>query len=162
MRSGGRTIEIMRVRVRDSRRRPLGTIEIPPGDSPSKVVSDAGHEIFLDWERARDDGGNLRRCTCCGCDSLYRHRRLPRVTGFVVVLAIALGLGGILGLATGLPFFIAMVALLLLDVGILVLSRDTLVCYRCHSSYGQTRIAAYHGRWNRSTAARERISGDDS
>jgi uncharacterized membrane protein (Fun14 family) len=135
----------------------VGTIEIPPGEHPSRVLADTGVEVFLDWERARDDGGDLRRCICCGSEALYRHRRFPRMTGFVIVLAIALGLGGMLGLATGLPFSIAMVVVLLLDVGVLVLARDALVCYRCGSSYRRLRIAAYHERWSR---AKARISAD--
>jgi hypothetical protein len=85
---------------------------------------------------------------------------MPRVTGFVVVLALALGLGGILGLATGLPFLIAMVLVLLLDIAILVLSRETLECYRCRSSYRDLEIARYHQRWDRDTAAR--LSGAGS
>jgi hypothetical protein len=79
---------------------------------------------------------------------------MPRVTGFAIVLALALGLGGILGLATSLPFLIAMVLVLLLDVGILVLSRETLECYRCRSSYRDLDIAQYHQRWDGDTAAR--------
>ncbi|MDG1838057.1 MAG: hypothetical protein P8I91_04550 [Phycisphaerales bacterium] len=151
----------MRVLLRDIDRKPLGQIELASGATPACVSTEKGREVYLNWEGAHDDEGHLRRCLSCGCDTLYRHRRMPQVTGFVIVLALALGLGGILGLATGLPFLIAMVLVLLLDVAILVLSRETLECYRCRSSYRNLDIAQYHQRWNGDTARRI-TSGDVS
>lgn len=150
----------MRVLLRDIDQKPLGQIELTSGATPARVSTENGREVYLDWEGAHDDEGHLRHCLSCGCNTLYRHRRMPRVTGFVIVLAIALGLGGILGLATGLPFLIAMVIVLLLDVAILMLSRETLECYRCRSSYRDLDIAQYHQRWDGDTAAR--ITADDA
>jgi hypothetical protein len=150
----------MRVLLRDIDQTPLGQIELTSGATPARVSTENDREVYLDWEGAHDDEGHLRHCLSCGCNTLYRHRRMPRVTGFVIVLAIALGLGGILGLATSLPFLIAMVLVLLLDVAILVLSRETLECYRCRSSYRDLEIAQYHQRWDGGTAAR--ITADDA
>jgi hypothetical protein len=150
----------MRVLLRDIDQTPLGQIELTSGATPARVSTENDREVYLDWEGAHDDEGHLRHCLSCGCNTLYRHRRMPRVTGFVIVLAIALGLGGILGLATGLPFLIAMVLVLLLDVAILMLSRETLECYRCRSSYRDLDIAQYHQRWDGDTAAR--ITSDDA
>ena len=150
----------MRVLLRDIDQTPLGQIELTSGATPARVSTENDREVYLDWEGAHDDEGHLRHCLSCGCNTLYRHRRMPRVTGFVIVLAIALGLGGILGLATGLPFLIAMVIVLLLDVAILMLSRETLECYRCRSSYRDLDIAQYHQRWDGDTAAR--ITADDA
>lgn len=144
----------MRVILRNLGREQLGTIELDPGLTPSKVETDLGRVVFLDWERARDDDGHLRRCLSCGDDTLYRHRRFPQITGFIAVLALALGLGGILGLATGWPVFIAMLIVLALDIAILLFSPETLECYRCRSSYRGVDIARYHARWDRGEAAK--------
>jgi hypothetical protein len=144
----------MRILLRNIDREALGTIELSADDSPSKVTTDRDRVVFLDWERGRDDEGHLRRCVACGGDTLYRNRRFPQITGFIAVLALALGLGGILGLATGWPVFIAMLVVLALDIGILFLSPETLECYQCRSSYRDLDIARYHGRWDRSAAGR--------
>lgn len=144
----------MRILLRNIDREALGTIELSVDDSPSKVTTDRDRVVSLDWERARDDEGHLRRCVACGGDTLYRNRRFPQITGFIAVLALALGLGGILGLATGWPVFIAMLVVLALDIAILFLSPETLECYQCRSSYRDLDIARYHGRWDRSVAGR--------
>lgn len=152
--AGGDTIAPMRVILRNLDREQLGTIELVPAETPSKVETDLGRVVFLDWERSQDDEGHLRRCLSCGGDTLYRHRRFPQITGFIAVLALALGLGGILGLATGWPVFIAMLIVLTLDIAILFLSPETLECYRCRSSFRNLDIARYHERWDRGVAAR--------
>ncbi|MDP6987005.1 MAG: hypothetical protein QGG74_03065 [Phycisphaerales bacterium] len=144
----------MRVILRSLDHEPLGAIDLPTGDTPSKVQTDLDRVVFLDWERSQDDEGHLRRCLSCGGDTLYRHRRFPQITGFIAVLALALGLGAILGLATGWPVFIAMLIVLAFDIAILLFSPETLECYRCRSSYRDLDIARYHARWDRSEAAK--------
>jgi hypothetical protein len=147
----------MRMILRNADRRSLGAVTVEQGETPTKVRTDRGREVFLQWEGALDDGGHLRRCPACSGDSLYRHRRFPQVTGFIVVLALALGLASILGITSGLPLLIAMVLVLGLDVGILLLSPESLQCYRCCSSFMDTPIAPYHRRWDSETAAHHRI-----
>lgn len=132
----------------------LGAAVLDQNEIPSKVVTDIDRVVYLDWERARDDEGHLRRCISCGGDTLYRHRRFPQITGFIAVLALALGLGGILGLATGWPVFIAMLIVLAMDIAILLFSPETLECYRCRSSFRDLKIATYHDRWDRHQATK--------
>lgn len=144
----------MRVILRNLNHDVLGAAVLDQNETPSKVVTDMDRVVYLDWERARDDEGNLRRCVSCGGDTLYRHRRFPQITGFIAVLALALGLGGILGLATGWPVFIAMLIVLAMDIAILLFSPETLECYRCRSSFRDVTIATYHARWDRHQAAK--------
>jgi membrane protein implicated in regulation of membrane protease activity len=76
------------------------------------------------------------------------------MTGFIVVLALAMAAAAILDLASGWPILVAMVALLIFDVAVLVLSDEMLTCYRCRSGYRGLAIARYHRPWNRRTAAK--------
>jgi hypothetical protein len=113
-----------------------------------------GREVFLTWDTALDDAGQLRRCVACGCPDLFREKAFPQVTGFVVLLAFIGAIVGALGLATDLPVLFAMAGVLLLDIAILFFSRRRLVCYQCRSSFHDLRIARYHRPWDRSVADR--------
>jgi len=104
-------------------------------------------EVFLNWDQAVDDAGCLRHCIACG-GQLYRTRTLPQVTPVVVVLAAAGVLVAAFGLAANPWVYGALVSVLLLDVGVLVVSRTRLVCYRCGSAYDGVGVARYHRRWN--------------
>lgn len=119
----------------------------PSSDKPAA-------EVFLNWDSAVDDAGQLRRCVVCGCGDLFREKAFPQVTGFVVVLAFAGAVIGALGLATRPPVLTAMAIVLVLDVAILVFSQRRLVCYRCRASYHDLPIARYHRPWDRSLADR--------
>ena len=149
-----RTIGTMRIDVRDEQGVQLGQLHVPDDGMPSRLRTDQDADVYLDWERSRDDQGHLRRCIVCGGDHLYRRRRMPRVTGFIVVLALAMAAAAILDLASGWPMLVAMVALLIFDVAVLVLSDEMLVCYTCRSGYRGLSIARYHRPWSRRTAAR--------
>ena len=138
----------MKVVLRSIDRVPLGSADIDDGASPPRVTTSLGREVFLDWTGVRDDQRRLRRCPACGFGTLFRLRRLPQVTGFIIVAALAMALAAVLGLASSLTFFIAMIVLLIIDVGILIAAPQALVCPRCRSSYRRTPIAEYHPRWN--------------
>lgn len=105
-------------------------------------------EVFLIWEGALDDGGHLRRCVACGCPSMFRTKSFPQITVIVVILAFAGAVVAALGYAADPKVLTAMVLVLLVDVGILVFSRQLLVCYRCRSTYSNLPIARYHRRWD--------------
>ncbi len=144
----------MRIAVRDLQRRRRGVIDVDSDARPTRVSLPHGvDEVFLTWESAIDDDSNLRRCAVCGCPDMFREKAFPQVTGFIVILAFAGALVGILGLATT-ALLIAMAAVLVLDVAILLFSRRRLVCYRCLSSYHDLQIATYHRGWDRSMAER--------
>jgi len=117
-------------------------------------LSPSSREVFLTWDTALDDAGQLRRCVACGCPELFREKAFPQVTGFVVLLAFIGAIVGALGLATDLPVLLTMAGVLLLDVAILFFSRRRLVCYQCRSSFHDLPIARYHRPWDRSIADR--------
>lgn len=149
----------MRIELRDPDRNRIGRLEVDPDLRPTRVtIANSDREVFLDWETALDDAGQLRRCVACGCPDLFTEKAFPQVTGFVVVLAFAGAVVGALGYAQTWPVLSAMTAVLVADVGILLFSRRRLVCYRCRTSYHDLAIARYHKRWDRAIADRYRPS----
>lgn len=145
----------MRIELRDLDRKRIGRVDVDAARRPTRVaVPAAGREVFLKWDTALDDAGQLRRCVVCGCSDLFSEKAFPQVTGFVVVFAFAGAVVGALGYANTPPVLIAMLAVLVLDVAIFIFSRRRLVCYRCRSSYHRLPIARYHGTWDRPTAER--------
>lgn len=136
------------------------TLDVDPTRRPPRVRTlEDTRDVFLEWDQALDDDGQLRRCLGCG-GPLYRRKALPQLTGFVVVLAFALALVGILGFADNIPLLIGMSCVLLLDIGILLFARTHLDCYRCRSSHRRLTIASYHRPWERAVAVRVRGEQD--
>ena len=132
-------------------------IEVDAEAKPARTTTtDTNAEVYLDWERAHDDSGHLRRCIVCGSEDLFRHKTFPQITPFVIVLAFALSLIGVLGFVTDVAILIGMTGVLLLDIAILFFARTRLLCYRCRSQYRDVEIADYHHHWDRSTEARSR------
>lgn len=149
----------MRIELRDDHRRRIGRLQVDPALRPTRVtVVDSEREVFLSWDTALDDAGHLRRCVACGCPDVFREKAFPQVTGFIVFLAFAgAGFGTIafiLGFPMTAPVLAAMAAVLVLDTGILLFTRQRLACYRCRTSYHGLPIARYHEPWDRSTADR--------
>ena len=151
------TIHDMRVVVRQEDRRRLGEIEVDADKKPARATTlDTDQEVFLDWERSFDDGGQLRRCIACGSEDLFRHKTFPQITPIVIVLAFALSFIGVLGYVTDIAILIGMTGVLLLDIAILFFARTRLYCYKCRSQYRELDIAEYHRRWDRATDIRVR------
>jgi hypothetical protein len=150
----------MRIELRGPSRKWIGRILVDPTQRPTRVQLEDGTEIFLRWDRALDDAGQLRRCVACDCPALFREKAFPQITGFVVVLAFAGAVVGALGYATTPPVLAAMALVLTLDVMIFFVSRKRLVCYRCRTSYHDLPIARYHAAWDRPTADRQRPAPD--
>lgn len=163
--SGGacRTIGHMRVDIRTIPGERLGRVEIDGDAHPVRIrPPQSDHDLYLDWENAVDDAGHLRRCVTCGHDRLYRSRSLPQLTPFVVVCAFAGAVIGILGASTN-PLVLGLLAVLLvLDVGVLLLSRSRLICYRCRTVYDRLPIARYHKGWDPRIAERSGVDRDSS
>lgn len=149
----------MRIELRDQQQgRRIGRIDVDPAQRPTRVgVMDASNgtlrEQFLNWEAAVDDAGRLRRCVACGCTELYREKAFPQITGIIVVLAFVGAVIGLLGFVNT-PVLTLMIVVLVVDTGILLFSRQRLVCYRCRSSYHGLPIARYHRYWDRATGER--------
>lgn len=145
----------MRIELRDDLRKHIGRIEVDPALRPTRVdVVDADREVYLDWDVALDDAGHLRRCVACGCTDLFHEKNFPQVTGIVIVLAFAGAALGALGYAANPLVLGAMAVVFILDVGILIFSRQRLVCYRCRTSYHRLTIATYHRKWDGQIAER--------
>lgn len=145
---------VMRVDVRDADRRRVGRIEVDPAARPTRVtIEGVDREVYLTWDRALDDAGQLRRCVACGCGDLFLEKSFPQITGLVVAIAFAGAAIGLLGLANNV-LLVVMAVVLVLDVSILVFSRRRLVCYRCRSAYTDLPLARYHRRWERAAADR--------
>ncbi|MCA9289756.1 MAG: hypothetical protein KDA25_01435 [Phycisphaerales bacterium] len=136
---------------RDASRRKIGRLMVDTAQRPTRVRFDDGREVFLHWDNAVDDAGQLRRCVACGCPNLFRDRAFPQVTSFVVILAFAGAIISALGLATP-PILVAMSVVFVLDVSIFLFSKRRLTCYRCRSTYRQLPIAPYHRNWDRAIA----------
>ncbi len=151
-----RTIETMRADVRKPEGDRLGRIEIDETTRPARLSTPlSDRPLFLEWDGALDDAGHLRSCVICGHSRLYRSRSLPQLTPFVVLLAFAGAAVGLLGFATN-PLILTLLALLLVaDVGLLLLARTRIVCYRCGTVYDRLPIARYHHPWQASIAERE-------
>ena len=146
----------MQIVLREPGGRRKGTLEVDPGQRPTRVrTSEDELDVFLDWDQSIDDDGKLRRCLACS-GALYRKKALPQVTGFVVVLAFALALVGLLGFADNILLLVGMTAVLIVDIGILLFVRTYLECYECRASYRRLPIADYHRPWDRGTAIRLR------
>ncbi|MCH6552248.1 MAG: hypothetical protein IH804_09600 [Planctomycetes bacterium] len=145
----------MQIELRDRDRRRIGRIDVDPALRPTRVgIVGTGREVFLDWDTALDDAGHLRRCVACGGPEVFREKAFPQVTGFVVALAFAGAIVAALGFANEPAVLGAMALVLVLDIAILVLSKQRLVCYRCRTNYRGLPIARYHRRWDRATADR--------
>jgi len=129
-------------------------VRIEHDTRPSRLHTEGGRELFPDWDRARDDAGVLRRCVLCGEEHMFRRKRLPQLTGLVVVLAFTLAMLSILGYVGGPVVLACMVAVLVLDLGILLFSPESLECYGCHAEYRDLKIGGWHKPWNRAMGRR--------
>ena len=137
-------------------------LEVDPQRRPSRVrVPEQDRDVFLDWDQALDDEGHLRRCLLCG-SGVYRRKSFPQVTGFVVVLALALALVGLLGFADDVPLLIGMSIVLLIDICILCFAGTHLICYGCTASYKSTAIAPWHRPWDRREASKHESNTPES
>jgi hypothetical protein len=119
--------------------------------SPNRHITT---EVFLNWDTALDDAGQLRKCIACNCTDLFREKAFPQVTAIIVALAFVGAVIGALGLATNMIVLTIMAIVLVIDVAILVFSRRRLVCYRCRTTYHDLPIARYHRAWDRAVADR--------
>ena len=147
----------MRMRLRDRDGRELGTASADPAARPPRVAARARdgtvRDAFLDWERALDDAGCLRKCVACGCPHLYRRRTPVWFSPFALVLAAAGVVAAVMGLSSDPLVLAALVALVMVDAAVLAFVPTRLVCYRCGTSYRGARVARMHRAWDARTAA---------
>ncbi|MEX2389501.1 MAG: hypothetical protein WD534_16615 [Phycisphaeraceae bacterium] len=146
----------MRIELRNERRQRLYAVHVDLEDPPTVVRSpDAlGPTVHLDWDRALDDEHHLRRCPACGCGELFARKRMPQVTGFVLILLAAVVAMVLFGI--GEPGLAVLVLLLVLgvDVMIFLFTRRELVCYRCRSVFSGMPISRRHAAWENAVGER--------
>ena len=151
---------LMRIRERDGGE--VGSAIADPASRPPRVTATtrdgSQRDVFLDWERALDDAGCLRKCVCCGCERLYRRRTPVWFSPFALVLASAGVVAAVMGHSSDPLVLGALVAMVLVDVAVLAFVPTRLVCYRCGTSYRGARVARMHRAWDpRVAASRGRI-----
>jgi len=152
-----RTILGMKVTARTPDRSRLGDAEVSLHERPPRLrlgAPGAEREYFLDWERAVDDGGHLRKCVLCGCDTLYRSRSSPRITIIGAVLAVSVVAVGLAGYGTPSSLVAALLLVIAIDLVLLMRSEWRLTCYRCRSTFRGMPIARYHRGWDARTQRR--------
>ncbi len=107
-----------------------------------------GQEVFLNWDRAMDDEGHLRRCPVCGCRELFVRKDFPQLTGFAIV-AMAAGVALYLFATDLMPWAVLLMAgIVVLDVIIYFFTGRCLVCYRCRSEFRDLPIRKDHPGWD--------------
>src|SRR5262245_31634602 len=98
----------MRIELRDDQRRPVGSVAVDAAARPTRVQAEkppsrlsrfglknpaaageprsdsVAREVFLNWDTAMDDAGQLRRCVACGCADLFKEKAFPQVTAVIV------------------------------------------------------------------------------
>lgn len=152
----------MRIDLRNSRREKLFTVEVDPASPPTVVrgtveshgeaddapAAGTTQAVHLNWDRAIDDEGHLRRCPACGCEDLFARHQFPRLTAFVMIALAAVVAIVMLGLGQ-LHYALIVLGLVgLVDVGVyLFFSGKVLVCYRCHSEYRDLPIGREARSW---------------
>ncbi len=159
---------LVRIDLRDPQRQRLFRVEVDPKRPPAVVRREptpaaatpsnhsAASDVYLDWEKAFDDQGFLRKCPVCSCRELFVRKDFPQVTGFllvvlVAVIAVALFAADQVVLAVGV-----LIAVALLDCVIYFFTGKCLVCYRCRSEFRQLPIRHSHRGWELATGEKYR------
>ena len=147
----------MKIDLRNAQRRHLCVVDVDV-HTPPRVVPVTEHdgqrrEVYLDWDRAFDDQGHLRKCPACGCGQLYQRKGLPPLTGFVAVLVVAVISLALWSLHDA-PVMVLVAVLAIVSVAnvlIYFFAPNRLVCYQCRSSYHGMPIRPDHPAWDGAT-----------
>lgn len=133
---------------------PAGQLTVAPQET-SKISGD-GLATHLDWDRAFDSSGYLRRCPVCGCRELFARKDFPQGLGLAVVVAaaaVALALFASGRVAWGFGVLAAVAGV---DAAIYAFVPRCLVCYRCRSEFRDIPIPAGQGGWDLATGEKYR------
>lgn len=150
----------MQIVIRENPTSPPERVEVDLRDPPA-VIRPAQHPrlrqpVSLDWDRAIDDRYHLRRCPVCRCEDLYARRTIPRVTAFILILLAGVVAMLLFGMQMAGWAVAALSVVLVVDIGILMLSRQILVCYGCKTQYRGLKVPRLHPKWDAATADRHR------
>ncbi|MEM8782911.1 MAG: hypothetical protein AAGE65_08640 [Planctomycetota bacterium] len=142
--------------IRDANGRPRLTVHVDPANPPTIVRADdgTGAPVSLSWDRAMDDAGYLRQCPVCGCVELYRDVKFPRLTLFVLLLAVTAGFLWWQNVYTWPWALLSLVIVSVADVLLAVYNRPRMVCYLCGTVFRRLPVHRKHPRWDADTAER--------
>lgn len=146
----------MRIDLRNERRQRQFAVHVDLHDPPAvvKPPSGQGPAVHLDWDRALDDELHLRHCPVCGCGDLFTRKRMPQLTGFVLILLAAVVAMVLFGIGEAGLAVIVLAVVLAVDVLIYLFTRRVLVCYRCRSEFSGMPISRRHTGWENAVGER--------
>lgn len=145
----------MRMHLKNLKGEPIAEVVVAEQRLPPvvHVQHEAGkkEEHFLDWDRAFDDEGHLRKCPSCGCEAMYFIKTFPAMNVFILVLIVALISMALFQFKDDEPLWpiAAMVgAVVLANLFMGWYSPRRLVCYRCGSTYYGAKISQTVTEWD--------------
>ncbi len=148
----------MRIELHIAPGKKIGIIDVDVAQPPRvvRLGKPGGGEVehYLEWERAFDDEGQLRHCPACNCPSLFRRSTFPALTGFIMVLVVAVVCLALYGVNDApLPWVgAALGAVIVINTLITMRSKEYLVCYRCRSRFKCVKISRDWKEWDAATA----------
>lgn len=148
----------MRINLRDEQRRHLFDVDIDMQAPPSSVSApnNPARRIYLLWEHALGDNGQLNRCPACGCRELFARKDFPQRLGLILVLAAGTAALFLFGFRQLLPALVVLGSLVGLDALIFLFAARCLVCYRCRSEFRKLPIHPKHPGWDLGTGEKYR------
>lgn len=151
--SGQRDNIDMKIDLHNLRGEFLTRVDCQPGNLPPVVHVERGgrtEEHYLDWDRAFDDEGHLRKCPACECDALYIVRVFPTLSVIIFIMLIALAcmvLYGVTDTPLG-PMVMGVIAVIVVHLFFKFYSPRHLVCYRCSSRFEGVKISQERKEWD--------------
>ncbi len=113
-------------------------------------------EAALQWDRAVDERGQLRRCPVCGCRELFSRRDFPQRLGLVIVILAALAATVLFALGQVALSIMVLAGTVAIDAVILLVTGRCLVCYRCRSEFRDLKIERCYPGWDLSIGEKYR------
>lgn len=153
----------MHIDIRNLDRQRLFSVEVDLNDPPAVVrpngderSSTPTQEVFMNWDRAVDDEGHLRRCPVCGCRDLFVRKDFPQITGLTIVALATIVSMALFGAGAVIAAWGVLAAMVVLDAVIYAFTGKTLVCYRCRSEFRRLPIAREIKAWDLSVGEKYR------
>lgn len=139
----------MRIDVNNLDREPLFRAQVDQAQRPGVArSSDGAHEAALNWDRAIDEGGQLRRCPVCGCRELFARRDFPQAVGLGIVVVAGVLATVLFAMGQVVLSVMALGGTVVIDGAILLMTGRCLVCYRCRSEFRGLTIERGYPAWD--------------
>ncbi len=147
----------MKINLHNHRGEFLTHVKCDDSSLPTVVHVKRGNrmeEHYLDWDRAFDDEGHLRKCPACDCDALYIVRVFPTLSVIIFIMLVAMACWALYDVTdTSLgPMVMAVVAVVIVHFFFKIYSPRHLVCYRCSTRFEGVKISHDRKEWDNSLA----------